>query len=78
MPCSFIFRMTIKESRVKDGSWYWGSSALIHVYTLKMLYLIGPDGLVNLTFANFQKMVWMTIINVRTSEKTGTNADNGT
>ncbi len=26
-----------------------------------MLYLIGPDGLINLSFENFQKMVWMTI-----------------
>ncbi len=26
------------------------------------LYLIGPDGLVNLSFENFQKMVWMTIV----------------
>ncbi len=30
----------------------------------KMLYLIGPDGLVNLSFENFQKMVWMTILHV--------------
>ena len=30
----------------------------------KMLYLIGPDGLVNLNFENFQKMVWMTIVHV--------------
>ena len=29
-----------------------------------MLYLIGPDGLVNLSFENFQKMVWMTIVHV--------------
>ncbi len=27
-----------------------------------MLYLIGPDGLVNLSLENFQKMVWMTIV----------------
>ncbi len=27
-----------------------------------MLYLIGPDGLVNLSFKNFQKMVWMTMM----------------
>ena len=27
---------------------------------LKILYLIGPDGLVNLSFENLQKMVWMT------------------
>ncbi len=27
---------------------------------LKMLYLIGSDGLVNQGFVNFQKMVWMT------------------
>ena len=31
---------------------------------LKMLYLIGPDGLVNLSSENFQKMVWMTIVHV--------------
>ncbi len=31
---------------------------------IKMLYLIGPDGLVNLSFENFQKMVWMTILNL--------------
>ena len=29
-----------------------------------MLYLIGPDGLVNLSFENFQKMVWMTMIHI--------------
>ncbi len=29
-----------------------------------MLYLIGPDGLVNLSFENFQKMVRMTIVHV--------------
>ncbi len=27
-----------------------------------MLYLIGPDGLVNRRFVNFQKMVWMTMV----------------
>ncbi len=26
-----------------------------------MLYLIGPDGLVNLSFENFPKIVWMTM-----------------
>ena len=31
---------------------------------LKMLHLIGPDGLVNLGFVNFQKMVWMTMVHV--------------
>ncbi len=31
---------------------------------LKMLYLIGPDGLVNLRFVNFQNMVWMTMVHV--------------
>ncbi len=29
-----------------------------------MLYLIGPDGLVNLSFENVQKMMWMTILNL--------------
>ncbi len=29
-----------------------------------MLYLIGPNGLVNLGFENFQKMVWMTMVHV--------------
>ncbi len=29
-----------------------------------MLYLIGPDGLVNQGFVNFQKMVWMTTVHV--------------
>ncbi len=33
-------------------------------YRFKMLYLIGPDGLVNLSFENFQKKVWMTMIHV--------------
>ena len=28
---------------------------------LMMVYLIGPDGLVNWRFANFHKMVWMTM-----------------
>ncbi len=28
----------------------------------KMVYLIGPDGLVNRRFANFHKMVWMTTV----------------
>ncbi len=31
---------------------------------LKMLYRIEPDGLVNLSFENFQKMVWLTMIHV--------------
>ena len=31
---------------------------------LKMLYLIGPNGLVNRGFINFQKMVWMTVVHV--------------
>ena len=30
-----------------------------------MLYLIGPDGLINLSFKDFQKkMVWMTMVHV--------------
>ncbi len=29
---------------------------------IKMLYLIGPDGLVNWGFLNFQKMVWMIMV----------------
>ncbi len=29
-----------------------------------MVYLIGPDGLVNRRFANFHKMVWMTMVHV--------------
>ena len=32
--------------------------------SFKMLYLIGPDGLVNLSFENFQKMVWMTMVHI--------------
>ncbi len=31
---------------------------------IKMLYLIGPDGLVNRGFIDFQKMVWMTTVHV--------------
>ena len=31
---------------------------------LKMLYLIGPDGVVKRRFVNFQKMVWMTTVHV--------------
>ena len=31
---------------------------------LKMLHLIGPDGLVNWGFVNFQKMVWMTMVHI--------------
>ena len=31
--------------------------------SFKMLYLIGPDGLVNQGLVNFQKMVWMIIDN---------------
>ncbi len=34
----------------------------------KMLYLIGPDGLVNMSFENFQKMVWMTIVHLLHSQ----------
>ena len=30
----------------------------------KMLYLIGPDGLVNLSFENFQEMVPVTMVHV--------------
>ena len=30
----------------------------------KMLYLIGPNGLVNRRFVNFQNMVWMTMVDV--------------
>ena len=29
---------------------------------VKMLYLIGPDGLVNRWFINFRKKVWMTTV----------------
>ncbi len=29
-----------------------------------MLYLIGPDGLVNWLFVNFQKMVWITMVHI--------------
>ncbi len=29
-----------------------------------MVYLIGPDGLINRRFANFHKMVWMTTVHV--------------
>ena len=32
--------------------------------SFKMLYLIGPGGLVNRGFINFRKMVWMTTIHV--------------
>ncbi len=35
---------------------------LEHISLVKMLYLIGPDGLVNLSVENFQKIVWMTIV----------------
>ncbi len=31
---------------------------------LKMVYLIGPDRLVNRRFANFHKMVWMTTVHI--------------
>ncbi len=34
------------------------------VHGLKMVYLIGHDGLVNRRFANFHKMVWMTTVHV--------------
>ncbi len=40
------------------------SFMLTGVIIFKMLYLIGPDGFVNLSFENFQKMVWMTIVHV--------------
>ncbi len=30
----------------------------------KMVYLIGPDGFINRTFANFHKIVWMTMVHV--------------
>ncbi len=33
-------------------------------WIVKMLYLIGPDGLVNWGFVNFQIMVWMTTVHV--------------
>ena len=33
-------------------------------FCLKMLYLIGPDGLVNRRFVNFQKMVWTITVHV--------------
>ncbi len=32
------------------------------IYWFKMVYLIGPDGLVNRRFANFHKMLWMTTV----------------
>ncbi len=35
-----------------------------NLFGFKMLYLIGPDGLVNMSFENFQKMVWMTMVHV--------------
>ncbi len=34
------------------------------IFVILMLYLIGPDKLVNLSFENFQKMVWMTMVHV--------------
>ncbi len=34
----------------------------LKIVCLKMLYLIGPNGLVNRGFINFQKIVWMTIM----------------
>ncbi len=33
-------------------------------YIIKMLYLIGPHGLINLEYANFQKLAWMTMAHV--------------
>ena len=39
-------------------------AALIAKKCIKMLYLIGPDGLINLSFKNFQKMVWITMVHV--------------
>ena len=33
----------------------------------KMVYLIGPNGLVNWRFANFHKMVWMTTVHAYNS-----------
>ncbi len=35
---------------------------------LMMVYLIGPDGLVNQRSANFHKMVWMTTVHVVISQ----------
>ncbi len=40
------------------------SEHLEHFCSVKMLYLIGPDGHVNQGFVNFQKVVWMTMVQV--------------
>ena len=33
-------------------------------FLVKMLYLIGPDGLVNMSYVNFWKLLWMTYVHV--------------
>ncbi len=42
--------------------------AAYHAYSfiscIKMLYLIGPDELVNQGYANFQNLVWMTMVHI--------------
>ncbi len=41
--------------------WYRNSTFIFKDSSdIKMVYLIGPDGLVNRRFANFHKTVWMT------------------
>ncbi len=36
-----------------------GRTCLMDMELVKMVYLIGPDGLVNRRVANFHKMVWI-------------------
>ena len=63
--CNFTSPCLISCSVIKDPFSITGSnhhsSCLL---TVKMLYLIGPDELVNWRFVNFQKIVWMTTAHV--------------
>ena len=59
-------RMSLKLREVAEMSTkhWWSVANGDYRTTIKMLYLIGPDGLVNRRFINFQNMVWMTMVHV--------------
>ena len=59
---NFLFFTSSIHTLHKTGSHRVTGRILLDQSMIKMVYLIGPDGLVNQRFANFHKMVWMTTV----------------
>ncbi len=49
---------------IKGIATFFKSIDIVVKIVVKMLYLTGPDGLVNQGFVNFQKIVWMTMVHI--------------